>query len=100
MGRLKNQELLSVLVKAYNTTLTDYYYFPEVVFAGRHRIERELFDHLRHEELVTPIRHDSFGRFYTLTQKAEQMIYAHLVGRAGAKRKREVNDGAQARFCF
>ena len=98
MGRLQNRELLSVLVKAYNTTLTDYYYFPEVIFAGRQRIEREAFELLRSQGLIQQVRHDSFGRFYTLTSKGEQMIYELLMARAHTKRKNATPAAVQASF--
>ena len=99
MRQLEKSELIAVLVKAYNTTLTDYYYFPEVVFAGRQRIDKEAFDYLKAEEYIREIKHDSFGRFYKLTKKAEQLMYSVTATRPQTKRKRPAPMAAQA-FLF
>ncbi len=88
MRPLEKSELIQVLVKAYNTTLTDYYYFPEVVFAGRQRIDKEAFDFIRAEGYIKELRRDSFGRFYTLTKKAVTEIQAATSARPQAKRKK------------
>lgn len=88
MRQLENRELIQVLVKAYNTTLTDYYYFPEVVFAGRQRIDKDAFEFLRAEGYIQELKHDSFGRFYKLTKKAEATIYAVTAARQQPKRKK------------
>lgn len=100
MRRLEKCELLPVLVKAYNTTVTDFYYFPEVVFAGRQRIDREAFDQLLANEWLHEIKRDAFGRFYQLTPKAHQVIYEQLISRHTAKRKKPAPIAVQARFCF
>src|SRR5688572_22032076 len=96
MRQLEKRELIQVLVKAYNTTLTDYYYFPEVIFAGRQRMDKEAFEFLKIEGYIREIKHDSFGRFYTLTKKAEDLIHAVTTMRPVVKRKKSAAFAAQA----
>lgn len=95
MRQLEKSELIHVLVKAYNTTLTDYYYFPEVVFAGRQRIDKEAFEYLKAEGYLYEIRHDSFGRFYKLSKKADSLISAITTVRHQPKRKKSTVFTAQ-----
>ena len=94
------RELLPVLVKALHTTVTDYYYFPEVVFAGRQRIDREAFDAMLAAGFLHQTKRDTFGRFYTLTPKAEQIIYEQVTSRHLYKKKRPAPKMVQASFCF
>ena len=93
-------ELLPVLVKALHTTVTDYYYFPEVIFAGRQRIEREAFDALLAEGFLQQIKKDAFGRFYALTPKAHQLIYEQVTSRHIPKKKKPAPQMVQASFSF
>lgn len=94
------RELLPVLVKALHTTVTDYYYFPEVVFAGRQRIDREAFDLMLAGGFLYETKRDAFGRFYTLTTKAQQLIYDQVTVRHGHKKKKPAPQMVQASFCF
>ncbi len=94
------RELLPVLVKALHTTVTDYYYFPEVVFAGRQRIDREAFDSMCAEGFLQKTKCDAFGRFYILTPKAHQLIYEQVTGRHSYKRKKPAPKMVQASFSF
>jgi hypothetical protein len=94
------RELLPVLVKALHTTVTDYYYFPEVVFAGRHRIDREAFDLMLAHGFLKEVKHDAFGRFYILTPQAHQLIHEQITGRHTYKRKKGAPRAVQASFCF
>ena len=96
MRQLEKRELIQVLVKAYNTILTDYYYFPEVVFAGRQRIDKEAFDYIKSEGYICEIKHDSFGRFYKLTKKADELIHEVTTARPIPKRRKSAVLVAQA----
>lgn len=98
--RPEHRELLPVLVKALHTTVTDYYYFPEVIFAGSQRIEREAFDAMLAEGFLQQIRKDAFGRFYALTPKAQSLIYEQVTGRHVYKKKKPAPQMVQASFCF
>lgn len=96
MRQLEKRELIHVLVKAYNTTLTDYYYFPEVVFAGRQRMDKEAFEYLKAEGYISQMKHDAFGRFYKLSKKAEDLIHTITTARPVPKRKKSAVRAAQA----
>jgi len=98
--RTNYRQLLPVLVKALHTTVTDYYYFPEVVFAGRHRIDREAFDLMLAEGFLKEIRRDAFGRFYTLTPRAHQLIYEQVTSRHVHKKKKPEPKMVQAQLHF
>lgn len=84
----ENRQLLSLLVKAYNTSIQDFYYFPDVILVGEQRMERDDFDLLRSGGYILEFRHDSFGRFYRLSQKAEHLLYQLIVSRSPARKKR------------
>lgn len=100
MRQLEKRELIQVLVKAYNTILTDYYYFPEVVLAGNQRIDREAFDAMLAEGFLQQTKRDAFGGFYVLTPKAYQMIYEQVTGRQVSKKKKPAPKMVQASFSF
>lgn len=93
-------ELLPVLVKALHTSVTDYYYFPEVVLAGNHRIDREVFDAMLKAGFLQQTRKDAFGRFYALTPRAQQVIYEQVTGRSVYKKKKPAPQVVQASFSF
>ena len=95
-----NRALLRLLVKAYNSSILDFYYFPDVIFVGRQRMEREEFLYLLTEEYITLFKHDSFGRYYTLSKKAEDLLYASVVLKAAHRRKKELLPVQQGQLCF
>ena len=83
--RVEHKELLQLLVKVVNRPVTDYYYFPEIVYAGRQKIERSELDFLLAEALVILKHFDSFGRYYQLSQKGESLL-KHCQARVCRKR--------------
>jgi hypothetical protein len=66
--------LLQLLVSVYNQSIQTYFYFPEVIICGRQRLEREDFDRLLAEDMVQPYKADSFGRWYRLSKKGEDLL--------------------------
>lgn len=74
MHLLANRDLLRLLVKVYNDTITDYYYFPEVIYAGAQKLERAEFEYLFSEGLISLFKFDSFGRYYTLSLKGDRLL--------------------------
>ena len=84
----ENRPLLSLLVKAYNASIQDYYYFPDVIIAGEQRMEREDFDLLLSGGFIEEYKHDSFGRFYRLSQEAEHLLYQLIIARSHAKKRK------------
>jgi hypothetical protein len=77
MRQPENKHLLPLLVKAYNQVITDYFYFPEVIFAGNQKIERVDFETLLSDGLIQLSKYDSFGRYYQLSRKGEQLLQQH-----------------------
>lgn len=69
-----NQALLQLLVRVYNQSIQSYYFFPDVIFCGPHRLERNDFECLLAEGLIFPYYTDSFGKLYHLTKKAEEVL--------------------------
>ena len=69
-----NQELLHVLVSLYNESIQTYYYFPEVIFCGRQRMERACFEALLASEYIIAYKADSFGKYFRLSKKGEQFL--------------------------
>jgi hypothetical protein len=86
MQQPENKHLLSLLVKAYNQTITDYYYFPEVIYAGAQKIERSDFDLLLSEGLIRVFKYDSFGRCYRLSKKGEQQLQQQHLAKPARKK--------------
>ena len=78
MRQPQNKHLLPLLVKAYNQAITDYFYFPEVIYAGTQKIERTDFETLLSEDLIRLVKYDSFGRYYQLSKKGELVLQQHL----------------------
>jgi hypothetical protein len=76
MEQLTDKQLLALLVKVVYCTVQDYYYFPDVIIAGRQKIEREEFLFLFSEGYIAFYKADSFGRFYKHTAKAESYMAA------------------------
>ena len=70
----ENTNLLRLLVKVYNCTITDFFYFPEVIYAGAQKIERIEFDYLLSENLIALSKFDSFGRYYSLSKKGDHLL--------------------------
>ena len=76
MEQLTDKQLLALLVKVVYCTVQDYYYFPDVIIAGRQKIEQEEFQFLLSEEYIAYYKADSFGRFFKHTAKAESYMAA------------------------
>jgi hypothetical protein len=70
MHQPENRTVLRLLVKAYNCAITDYFYFPEVIYAGTQKVERTDFEFLLSEGLIQLSKFDSFGRYYRLHKAA------------------------------
>ncbi len=87
MQQLENKYLLALLVKAYNRPIKDYFYFPEVILLDKGRMEKEDFDFLLAEGFLKEYKHDSFGRFYKLSKKAEDLLYTALVVKNAKKKQ-------------
>lgn len=66
--------LLPLLVRVYNQSIQSYYFFPDVILCGNHRLDREAFDLLLKKGCLYPYHTDSFGRLYRLTKKAEALL--------------------------
>jgi hypothetical protein len=92
--------ILALLLKAYNRPVKDYYFFPDVIFVGRQRMEPEDFFQLVAEGYLQQTHRDSFGRIYTLSAKAEQLLHQSLQAKKGKSRKLPVLAKEQGSFCF
>jgi hypothetical protein len=55
-------------------SLETYFFFPHFIIAGNTRIERTDFDYLVSEAYVIESKSDSFGKQFSLTLKAEQIL--------------------------
>ena len=74
MHQPENRTVLRLLVKAYNCAITDYFYFPEVIYAGTQKVERTDFEFLLSEGLIQLSKFDSFGRYYQLSKKGDLLL--------------------------
>ena len=83
----EDRQLHSLLVKAYNASIQDFYYFPEVILAGEQKIERTDFEMLLCGGYIVQFKHDSFGRFYKLSEKSEHLLRQMIVTRSHARKK-------------
>ena len=81
-----SQSLLQLLVRVYNQSIQSYYFFPDVIICGSHRLEREEFDALLKEGYIVPYHTDSFGKLYRLTKKADEILQTQA-----HRRKQRVN---------
>lgn len=66
--------LLALLLATYNKEVKDFYYFPDVVLAGRMRLEPEAMQRLVQEGWLQVTRADTFGRYYKHTRQTEQLL--------------------------
>ena len=55
-------------------TLETYFFFPNLILAGSTQIERTDFDYLVSEAYVIETSSNSFGKQFSLTLKAEQIL--------------------------
>jgi hypothetical protein len=94
-----NKQVLHLLVRAYNRPILDFYYFPDLILIGEQRLEEEEFLFLLSEAYIEKYKYDSFGRFYKLSKKAEQMLYTALVLK-GTRKKRPSVSPVQGCFFF
>ena len=69
-----NQSLLHLLVRVYNQSIQSYYFFPDVIICGHHRLERSEFEQLAAEGFIMAYHTDSFGKLYRLTSTAETIL--------------------------
>src|SRR5688572_3355 len=90
MSQIVHKQLLSLLVKVYNTAITDYYYFPEIIFAGPQKLERPEFDRLLEDGFIKISKHDSFGRYYRHTKKCEILLHQQLVSKQHRKKSNSI----------
>lgn len=70
-----DKELTSLLVRVYNHSIQYYYYFPEVIIYGSHRLETEEFKKLLDNGFIEAYYADSFGKLYHLSKKAEDLLH-------------------------
>ena len=84
----EKRQLLSLLVKVYNTCIQDFYYFPEVIVVGRQRITGEEFSLLLQGGWIELFRFDSFGRFYRLSLRGKEFLYTETASRPLPKKKK------------
>ena len=78
MNQPENKHVLSLLVKVYNGAVTDYFHFPEVIYVGNQKLDRADFELLLSEDLIVLSRYDSFGRYYKLSKKGDQVLHHYL----------------------
>jgi len=94
-----SQALLQLLVRVYNRSIQSYYFFPDVIICGHHRLERDDFEFLLKEGYIVPYHTDSFGKLYRLTKKAEEVLHTQL--RVRKYRSQKAKEAAkQADFSF
>ncbi|GAA4747814.1 hypothetical protein [Flavisolibacter ginsenosidimutans] len=94
-----SQALLQLLVRVYNQSIQSYYFFPDVIICGHHRLERGDFEFLLKEGYIVPYHTDSFGKLYRLTKKAEEALHTQLrVRKYRSQKAKEVAE--QADFSF
>ena len=96
MNQLTDKQALALLVRVVNCTIQDFFYFPEVIIAGKRRMEKEEFNFLIGEGYIIRYKSDSFGSFYKHTQKAERFICHFIASRHThykKKRKAPVKQG-------
>lgn len=74
MKNKSDKELFSLLVRVYNHSIQSYFYFPDVIIYGRHRLEKEEFHRLVTEEYIDAYHTDSFGKLYQLNKKADAFL--------------------------
>ena len=100
MHQAPDKQLLSLLVHAYNNFIKDFYYFPDVIFIGEQKISKEEFDLLLSKAFIEEYHHDSFGRFYKLSQKGEYFIYEMLILKRPHKKRKPVQEMSQGCLSF
>jgi hypothetical protein len=76
-----NNRLLQLLVRVVNQSIQSYYYFPDVIICGDHRLEREEFELLLKEGCLESYHADSFGKIYHTSKKAEHLLHENLCRR-------------------
>jgi len=76
-----SQRLLQLLVRVINQSIQSYYYFPEVIICGQHRLEKEEFELLLSEGCIEPYYSDSFGKLYRTSAKAERVLQHNVCKR-------------------
>lgn len=73
-----SQSVLQLLVRVYNQSIQSYYFFPDVILCGRHRLERDEFTLLLQEAFIEPYHTDSFGKLFQLSRKAEDLLRENI----------------------
>lgn len=86
MRQPENKQLLSLLVRLYNCSIKDFYYFPEIIFAGNQKIERADFELLLTEDFIHISKYDSFGRYYALSKRGEMVLHQQLAAKNHRKK--------------
>jgi hypothetical protein len=76
-----SQRLLQLLVRVINQSIQSYYYFPEVIICGNHRLEKDEFEFLLSEGYIESYYSDSFGKLYRTSAKAERTLLHNLCKR-------------------
>lgn len=94
-----NPSLLQLLVRVYNQSIQSYYFFPDVIICGNHRLEREEFESLLREGFIVPYHTDSFGRLYRLTRTADTVLREQILRRRQRQTKSK-SAVQQAYFSF
>ena len=100
MNPLTDKQLLALLVRVVHCTIQDFYYFPEVIKAGKQRMEKDDFNFLIAEGYIVKCGADSFGGFYKHTQKAELFIYHSITSPHHSYRKKRKAIAKQGELTF
>jgi hypothetical protein len=96
----ENNSLFRLLVIVHNRSIRNYFYFPEVILADQQRIDRSDFNYLVQEGFIEEYGHDSFGRFYKTSTKAESTIHMLAGARQVTKKKKTKPSGRQGCLSF
>ena len=85
MHRPDKKRVLALLVKVYNQSITDYFYFPDIIYAGNQKMERGDFDYLLAEGFIALSKFDSFGCYYALSKKGDHKLQRRYLRTAKKK---------------
>lgn len=84
----EQKQLLSLLARINNESIRDYYFFPDVIYAGAYKLDVDDMRLLLSEGYIEEYSHDSFGRFYRASKKAEDFLYTMVISKVH-RRKRQ-----------
>jgi hypothetical protein len=88
MNTVTIKQIMSLLIRVSNNSVQSFFYFPDIIFVGKQKIEKEEFHFLFAEGFITEYKSDSFGRFYKLSAKGEKFIYTTISLRQSSVRRK------------